>query len=168
MSIQKYYNIIAKHRGQRYGLKGNLHVQDGCCYQYSLCNSSVGGWKDKNLVLCVGSLAIGKVNPFNMFGNPDFEKFHEFLAGGKHDVNGHCWLQDSNGRIYDIVTVSMVCASCMEREKLDFQYHEIIAGMTVGELAKKGLHYVRAPEIAEKLLLQRFEKLQRAHELSRQ
>jgi hypothetical protein len=55
------------------------------------------------------------------------------------------WLEDAAGRVYDVVGEEMTCTAKERGMRFAFQPLDLIEGRSKEQLARRGLHYTRAP-----------------------
>lgn len=135
LMCNKYSNV-------RYTEDGLL-VGNWIAYQMAHYNKE---HKYKNLDLHVvhGSLGFGR--DWFEFGGEDFRLFHEFVT--PHSVDAHSWLEDAEGRVYDIVQPMFLSVARMRSIELPgLKPFNAIQGMTKEKLEQEhNLVYIPAPK----------------------
>lgn len=125
-------------------------------------------YKDLKLKAVFGSLALGahkKLAPQFIAGGSSFTKSQDFInidTGMCHrndkgeliysEVDMHAWLEDEEGRIWDIVDTDWIEFIEMKGNYLTVEATQEIAGYTLEQAAKVGLHYIKAPGDTQYLL----------------
>lgn len=155
------YNSLITQRGYRYD-RGVVWTNNQCFYT-SLFNNT-HAFARFQLHLVYGSLGVGKRSPFFEFGGADFNTLNDFMSSGATNVDragrvsldAHVWLEDNNGKIYDVCTDHMrrVC----EIRRLDpIQSNiTIITGVEKSRLQGAGIWHVAAPSSVQQQLAQVF------------
>lgn len=96
-----------------------------------------------NLVPKAGSLGIGKDKVLWEFGGIKYDDFATFV--GPNGLDGHVWLEDSKGLVYDYIRPNMTLP--VRLWGLSFGYPlegQEIFGLSKANLSKSGLHYLEA------------------------
>ena len=122
------------------------------CVPTAVFNQAVA-YKNLGLKIVVGSLGLGRgQNPFFEFGGRDCKDVRHFKEKKFADL--HVWLQDSVGGVYDIFYPQYENIVAYRRGvPTTFRGKTVIEGMSIRELAEKGLHYVPASEMAQNVIL---------------
>ncbi len=162
---------------------GGVLMADGLCVSTAKFNAA-HAYADRQLVLVFGSLGVGLgPNPFFIHGEARYRTVADFVnaplmrrvekelghrAPNSNSMDIHCWLEDAEGRVYDVVTGDMVGAAASQLQRIDLVPWTVIQGAPKSELRRKGLHYVPAPSETQPLLRgmcdRMFGHLDRLHE----
>lgn len=108
----------------------------GACLKQAMYNKSHAY---SNCVIVVGSLGIGTEAPFYKYGGGSFTSFADYRNSPytKLDAQGslkwdvHAWLEDHQGNVYDIVTLSMLNCAVQRDKQLLAEPLKIIAGKII-------------------------------------
>ena len=105
----------------------------------------------KDLIRVVGSLGIGQPSDKNglwfEFGgaeNTIVKDYKDTFTKNKECWDAHVWLEDADGKVYDIVTDQMVYAALFHDKSMHLTEGTVIES-TKDQLREKGLHYIPAP-----------------------
>lgn len=138
---------------------GGLIMIPDCCLLQALYNSKRGPWSNiRGVKVVAGSLGVGvDKNPWFEYGGSDFKNVCQFIASpfthapaGAFDC--HVWVEDQEGRIYDIITPYLREVASFHGKKFRVK-DAMIQGETREALAAMGLHYIIAPGIASDALI---------------
>ena len=140
---------------------------DNACHPCAVANQ-LSTYKDLGLTLVAGSLGIGLVTEgvFYEYGDPARRTVGEFLASpfsvresdGCWRLDAHVWLEDAGGRIYDVVSSTVVFAAGLHGKTLLYKSGDVLLAACPAATALEGLHYVAAPKDAGKFLLDILER----------
>lgn len=139
---------------------------DMYCYDQALYNSthmSPPHVAKGELRMVLGSLGVGVTDPFYDVGRVEYTTVEHFRnsrythlnVDGSVSWDAHVWLEDSKGRVYDTVSLSVMRCAHLHRKEIGFSYRHIICGMTKLDLARLGLHYVAAPVHTQSCILRK-------------
>lgn len=137
-----------------------LTYKCGNCYINAYINMR-HHYKDKSLKLVIGSLGI---NTWFEYGGKDWTKkdFQKKLMGFRSD--SHCWLEDSDGNIYDFL-FSEYEDWVMINTRRKMKRKGLLEGVPKAELARQGVQYVPAPKDAQEMLfLATFKHMKETHD----
>jgi hypothetical protein len=139
---------------------GVLSIPDSCSMQAFFNKTHV--YRDLDLRIVVGSLGIGKKDPWFEYGSKDFKTVKDFMTskftkkngGGNTQVDMHCWLEDSKGSVYDTVTSQVsVNVKIVHKKTTKYKTNDVIEAVSKEELALKGLHYVPSDPMCSAVLI---------------
>ncbi|KAI8820887.1 uncharacterized protein EV422DRAFT_506606 [Fimicolochytrium jonesii] len=139
-----------------YEIRKGIYCEDHQCLAYNTVNAN-DGWKHLNLKIVAGSLGIGRTKPFFEYGGETWTEFHQFNRGDR--VDAHVWLEDENGRVYDIVTMHMCGVASVRGKEFRLQPYRIIDGMSKQKLCALGLHYVPSTDAIQSLILEKMKSI---------
>ena len=112
----------------------------------------------KNLFRVVGSLGIGQPSDKNgiwfEFGaaqNTIVKDYRDTYSKKDNSWDAHVWLEDSEGKVYDIVTEQMVYAALFHDKTMHLPEGTVIED-TKDKLMDKGLRYIAAPGVTQGML----------------
>jgi hypothetical protein len=138
-----------------------LYASQACYHQASF--NQAHAYRELELRVTVGSLGIGLAHeePFYEFGGADFTTFAHYkqytvesdLEPGCHLWDAHIWLEDADGRVYDVVSGVMKNCAEVRGKTLRFLERHVIEGLDKSQLAAAGLHYIAAPGAAQAVLM---------------
>jgi hypothetical protein len=143
-----------------YAGKGLVLCENGCYLQakYNMEHAYAG----RGLTMVVGSLGIGMHKPFFEFGGPHYTTVAQFkmcsIPGGRISWDAHAWLEDKDGRVYDIVTQGMTHCALAWGKDTSFKTGNVVEGVDKPTLAHRGLVYMPAPEFTQMIMKQLFAK----------
>ena len=127
------------------------------CFLNALYNKQ-NAYANKELKIVIGSLGIGKKDPFYEYGNPHWSKVEDFRkAPGMYDI--HVWLEDIDGNIYDVVITVIHYVAVIKNKSISFKDNEIIAGKSREQCERAGLFYVEASKEISHAVLQEYIEL---------
>lgn len=126
-----------------------LFYGEGACILTSTLNQEVYKQRGKNLTQVAGSLGLGTRDPWYEFGGANFRTTDDFLSSkysgmtsaGYMGMDAHMWLEDDQGRVYDIVTKHVVMTALHRSKTIAVQAGEVLAGVHKSELKRKGMIY---------------------------
>lgn len=99
-------------------------------------------------------------------GNPSWKRFPEFVSGNggcQDEIDAHFWLEDAEGRVYDVIRPRMILALLNSGQRVeDESFPKDVSGRTKAELHAMGFHYHPAPVDTQKLLFSLMMRQQRA------
>jgi hypothetical protein len=139
--------------------RSSILINQNCCILRALYNKDK---YDGELTIVAGSLGIGIGEPFFEFGGPSYSLSQflrppGFLPHGGVDlslgVDSHVWLEDLDGKVFDVCDAGWLGVARMRGKKLTFCAGEVIEGVTKAELERKGLHYIAADDGIQKELV---------------
>ena len=128
-------------------LDGAVLLLENHCLLCSTYNAK-NCWKDLGLRRVCGSLGFGKGSPWFEHGSPTFTTVRDFTGSKPVDWDWHVWLEDSDGRVYDVVSAAWHGIAAVHGKKLGLGSPAeslVVAGKTRGWLRSHGLDYVEAP-----------------------
>jgi len=120
----------------------------GGCYIGSRWNQK-HAWKDLDLNLVCGSLGF---EDWFEHGSPSYASARDFTGGKPIGWDWHVWLEDSSGRVYDIVSGQWHGIAAIHGKRLDVPRGPV-EGVEKTRLHAKGLRYVAAPAETQCILL---------------
>lgn len=135
---------------------------EGRCWQQARFNQA-HAYRHIGLKLVVGSLGMGKTSPFFEFGGDTWSTVKSFKKEapdlfGRTQWDVHVWLENDEGAVYDVVSWHVVGAAMKRRKVVEFTLGQIIEGSTKAALVARGLVYVAAPELVQRVILHALEK----------
>jgi hypothetical protein len=135
---------------------------EGRCWQQAKFNKE-HAYRQLGLKFVVGSLGMGKTSPFFEFGGEAWDKVKTFKKTapdmfGRTQWDVHVWLENDAGGIYDVVSWHVIGAAAQRSKVVDFSPGHVIEGLTRDALAARGLVYVAAPELVQRVILHALEK----------
>ncbi len=118
-----------------------LTYKKGNCFLNAFINKR-NHYKDKNLKLVLGSLGL---NGWFEYGGSDWglTEFALRHEPGTHIFDGHAWLEDEDGKVYDFC-FDTYDAVAVVRTKKHLKVSGLIEGVGKAKLQKQGLTYVPA------------------------
>ena len=125
-----------------------------CCYLQAIFNLFRGAYTDnkRGMHIVAGSLGIGVHKPFFEYGAESFNTVEDYMnspfttaTSTGMVTDAHVWIEDSEGRVYDMVTDHMFLVACLHGEQLHVD-GPIIEGVEKSELEKLGMHYRKVHE----------------------
>lgn len=145
-------------------LRAGLFMADDMAIHVAWFNR-VHAYADLDLHVVHGSLGIGAgtKNPVYAYGHADWRMAYEFLASKEtHRMPGHpkelafvdmhSWLEDDQGRVFDVVSGQIKAISRSYSRRLVLPEWTVIERMSKDDLIDIGLHYVPAHPSAQPLL----------------
>jgi hypothetical protein len=135
-----------------------LRVDGGYCGVQATYNKA-HAYQHLHLRVVVGSLGIGKQNPFFEYGDRHYQHISQFFRPALSSFEGsfgnlfeglfggsdmHVWLEDRDGKVFDIVEQNMILVAQWRKLSVSVKAGDIVEGVTKEELRRKGLHYVPA------------------------
>ena len=145
------------------GLAQNCYIDAYINQEYTL--------KHLNLNLKFGSLGLGnqKDGPRTFiweYGgeNANYDKLEGFFpkSGG---FDGHVWLEDANGLVYDYVRPMVLTVSLVRSLKIGFNKPCAIYGVSKEQLKRQGLVYLEASTKIQKEIKSHFERTSNIDEI---
>lgn len=125
-----------------------LSYLDFNCFTNAAYNME-NAYRSHTLNFVVGSLGIG-VKPFWEYGHVKYKDYEDFDCQNTYDA--HAWLEDKHGNVFDFVYPSFVSIAHIHNRQIKLKKGTVIEGKSKSYLAKKGLHYISAPDnIRDKL-----------------
>lgn len=120
------------------------------CFVNAVYNRD-NAYKPKNLKFVVGSLGLG-VKPFWEYGGVEYKDLKDFYAG-QDRFDAHAWLEDDEGNVFDYVYPSFLRVAHLRNRHIKLKVNTPVEGKSKLYRAKKGLHYLKAPDdIHDKLV----------------
>jgi hypothetical protein len=140
----------------------NIVQLEAKCWQQAVFNLE-HAYKDQNLKLVLGSLGIGKRDPWFEFGGENWDRVAQFKKQsgdlfGRRQWDVHVWLENEDGKIFDVISQHVVQVARIRRKKVDCVAGQVIDGVSREVMADKGLTYVDAPEVVQRVILAALDK----------
>ena len=142
---------------------GLVGLQGRCLAQAKL-NSLSPAYKNLKLKIVVGSLGIGVGKPFYEYGDPSWTTVDHFQCNyNKNMLDAHAWLEDEEGRVYDVQTQYWQNVASIQRRIIraharlpEGTQYRLIEAKTKEELRHLGFHYSPCPKELQAALLHTF------------
>ena len=125
--------------------------------------------------LVVGSLGIGKRQPFWEWGGPKYTSLDHFLRfegtltmllqdASSNNIrvmtenvvipcDAYMWVEDDAGRIYDVISCDKIAVAKNLRKSIGIQRPRMLHGLSYSEAQALGFHYLPAPAEVQPLLI---------------
>jgi hypothetical protein len=122
-------------------------------------------YRELGLRSVAGSLGIGLAHqvPFYEYGGAEYTTFAHYRRSrftvdslatpGCQVWDAHVWLEDADGRVYDVVSSGMTNCAAVRGKTLRLPERHVIEGVDKAELAAHGLHYAAAVGITQQALM---------------
>jgi hypothetical protein len=133
--------------------KTGLYYGEKACVPLCLLNQEIYALRGIPLKLVAGSLGVGTKDPFFEFGSLHFRTISDFLSSpytkqitkGCTIMDAHMWLEDNEGKVYDVVMKHIAKIVPRERRKTVYvRARQVLEGVDKRELSGMGLVYVPA------------------------
>lgn len=129
---------------------------EGMCMLNAM-NNQKRIYKDKCLKIVCGSIGIWKDSVAWIYGSPDYTACRKFFTID-NDLDGHVWLEDSFGNVYDFLSHDITTWSALLEKPIGLQRAQKIEGLSKEDLKQLGLNYLPARKNIQARLIPLFMK----------